>query len=79
MKKIKSINLNTVAKMISELEGKKVNLPIAQIKEVLKVLLDLADKNPSVYYCLFEAILKKSYKRQYKKKAKILNLEDPLE
>lgn len=33
-----NFNLNILAKQISELEGKKVQLSIAQIKEVLKCL-----------------------------------------
>lgn len=32
------MNLNELAKEISKLEGGKINLPIAQIKEVLKCL-----------------------------------------
>lgn len=42
------INLNKLAVEISKLEGKKVNLSIAQIKEVLRIVLFiLADEKPS--------------------------------
>ena len=33
-----SINLNNIAKEIAEVEGKKEQLSIAQIKEVLRIL-----------------------------------------
>lgn len=35
------MNLNTLAVEISKLEGKKVQVNIAQIKEVLRVLIDI--------------------------------------
>lgn len=34
---MKKINLNTVAKTITLLEGKKVSLPIGQVKEVIRL------------------------------------------
>ena len=35
------VNLNTLAKSITLKEGKKLNLSIAQVKEVLKITLNL--------------------------------------
>ena len=41
-----AVNLNTLAKTITDKEGKKVNLSIAQVKEVLKLTLhELADED----------------------------------
>jgi hypothetical protein len=37
------INMNELAKEITLAEGKKVNLSIAQVKEVLKITLDILD------------------------------------
>lgn len=49
------INLNTLAKSISEKEGGDVNLSIAQIKEVLSIALDmLAEEVPSDVLKLLE-------------------------
>jgi hypothetical protein len=39
LKEIKMINQNILAKDISEAEGKKVQVNIAQIKEVMKCML----------------------------------------
>lgn len=39
------INLNKLAKDITEKEGKKVSLSIAQVKEVLKIALCLLSKH----------------------------------
>jgi len=36
------MNLNQLAKRISEKEGKKVQVNIAQIKEILKCLIEIA-------------------------------------
>lgn len=36
------MNLNQLAKKISEKEGKKVQVNIAQIKEILKCLIEIA-------------------------------------
>jgi len=40
------MNLNELAVEISKLEGKKVNLSIGQIKEVIKIVCRLMYKNP---------------------------------
>ena len=36
----KKVNLNELAKAVCEQEGGKVNLPIAQVKEVIRVVLE---------------------------------------
>lgn len=41
------INLNKLACQIAEKEGKKISLSIAQIKEVLRITLDLLSKEKS--------------------------------
>lgn len=38
------MNLNTVAKQVCELEGGKVNLSIAQVKEVIKCLFIVLER-----------------------------------
>lgn len=41
-----AVNLNDLAKTITDKEGKKVNLSVAQVKEVLKLTLhELADED----------------------------------
>ena len=39
-----AVNLNDLAKSITLKEGKKLNLSIAQVKEVLKITLNLLAK-----------------------------------
>lgn len=39
---MKKINMNTIAQMVSQLEGGKKELNIAEIKEVLAAVSDLA-------------------------------------
>jgi len=42
---MRKINMNKVAKLVSEWEGKKKEVDIAQIKEVVSIFLDiLADE-----------------------------------
>jgi predicted DNA-binding antitoxin AbrB/MazE fold protein len=42
------MNLNDLAKTITLKEGKKVSLPISQVKEVLRLVLkELAAKDPA--------------------------------
>lgn len=49
------INLNSLASKVVRLEGKKINLSIAQVKEVLKIVLDdLAMVKPSEVLRLLE-------------------------
>lgn len=51
------INQNKLARRISYLEGKKVNLSIAQIKEVLRITLEeLALYKPSEILQLIEKL-----------------------
>lgn len=42
-------NLNDLAVEISKREGGKVNLPIAQIKEVMRHLIEIWAENPDVF------------------------------
>jgi hypothetical protein len=44
MKKKDVINLNDLAEAVVKLEGKKVNLSIAQVKEVIKITLEVLAK-----------------------------------
>lgn len=39
-----SVNLNDLAKSVTLKEGKKLSLSIAQVKEVLKIILELLAK-----------------------------------
>ena len=39
------INLNKVAKAVAKKEGKKIQVNIAQIKEVIKCFLDVVNEN----------------------------------
>lgn len=45
--KEKNMNGNKLAKIISELEGKKKQVNIAQIKEVLKLMKKLFNEDPN--------------------------------
>jgi len=40
------MNLNTFAKKITMSEGKKLNLSIAQVKEVIRLVFEELKKNP---------------------------------
>ena len=42
---MKRINMNEVAKKVTLMEGKKIQLPIGQVKEVLKCFLQYCAKN----------------------------------
>ncbi len=42
---MKRINMNDVAKKVTLMEGKKIQLPIGQVKEVLKYFLQYCAKN----------------------------------
>jgi hypothetical protein len=54
MKKRKIANMNTVAKELCKLEGKKQNLSIAQIKEVLRCLKVLCNSKPVFIVVVFK-------------------------
>ena len=45
MTQVKRINMNEVAKKVTLMEGKKIQLPIGQVKEVLKCFLQYCSKN----------------------------------
>mgnify|MGYP001571593917 CR=1 FL=1 len=52
----RTINLNVLAREITMIEGKHESLSIAQVKEVLKITLDLlADAQPSLVLATLEA------------------------
>ena len=61
-----TLNLNQLAVAISKIEGKKINLPIAQIKEVLRcfgdVVFDLDDHMMFLEICskLYSAAKKRA-------------------
>ena len=42
---MKQINMNEVAKKVTLMEGKKIQLPIGQVKEVLRCFLQYCAKN----------------------------------
>ncbi|MBU0683114.1 MAG: hypothetical protein KJ864_02340 [Candidatus Omnitrophica bacterium] len=56
---MQKINLNKLAKAIALKEGKKINLSIAQVKEVLSITL----KELAKFNCIQVLILLKRYKR----------------
>ena len=60
---IEDANLNQIMVEICKLEGGKVNLPIAQIKEVAKTLNDYAG-NDAVYKALRVAWLEKELAKE---------------
>lgn len=50
------MDMNDVAKLVTLREGKKVSQPIAQVKETLARLLDLAAEEPGVICVLAAAV-----------------------
>lgn len=63
------MNLNKIAVEISKREGGKVNLPIAQVKEVLRHALEILDEmNPVT---LWDELLQRQ-KRHRKRMAKCI-------
>lgn len=64
------MDLNKLAERIVEKEGKKINLSIAQVKEVLSITLDelAALSMIDVIYLLFERRRKYNKDRSIKKK-----------
>ena len=52
-----AINMNKLAQEVTQAEGLKVNLPIAQVKEVLRIVLQkLSERKPSEVCALLERI-----------------------
>jgi hypothetical protein len=62
MKKQK-LNLNKLAKLITDIEGKKTQVNIAQVKEILKIMIELQAQYIEVYQVMNEAILKQAKKK----------------
>ena len=56
---MKKLNMNDIAKEICVREGKKKQVSIAQVKEILGVLVDMMWDDPNV----LTALLKNSQKR----------------
>jgi len=42
------VNGNELAKLVAEMEGKKVSISIAQVKEVIRILSRLCYRHPEV-------------------------------
>lgn len=63
------MNMNDVARAICTLEGGKVNLPIAQVKEVLSCARRLCRGSNEAWYCV-GAFLRYEKKDSLVKKAK---------
>lgn len=61
------MNLNKLAVLISAIEGGKVNLKIAQIKEVLAIVSDLTYENTEVTVLLYNSGKKRFLKKSKKK------------
>jgi len=50
-----AINMNKLAQEITQAEGLRVSLPIAQVKEVLRIVVQkLAERQPSEVLALLE-------------------------
>lgn len=51
------MNLNDLAEIVTQSEGKKINLSIAQVKEVIKILLSiLKDMNTVELAAIFKRV-----------------------
>lgn len=64
------MNLNSVATEITKSEGKKVEVNIAQTKEILRVLIDLMACNTEIQDVVYEAVHKKMVKNKVRTKKK---------
>lgn len=62
------MNLNQLAREICKREGGKVNLPIAQVKEVLRCLIDIAEEMADEGSLASLALAVQSKKKKSKKK-----------
>lgn len=73
------MNMNDVAVLVTKLEGGKVNVSIAQIKELLKLVAWMIASSPETHATLFNYGLKKTKikitymsKKPAKKKKKVV-------
>lgn len=52
-----AINMNKLAQEVTQAEGLRVSLPIAQVKEVLRIVVQkLAERQPSEVLALLERV-----------------------
>lgn len=61
MKKRMKKDANWLAQRVAKLEGKKEQLTIAQIKEVLKCLKDLCEADDDAVHSMFKYVIPKCY------------------
>ena len=61
---MKKVNMNTIAKAVCDKEGKKKEVSIAQIKEILGIFADMIWSDPRVLLTFMGYAGKRSLKRR---------------